>query len=482
MRKINWQRMAARRASLQKSAQFAAGAYKIGQYFDLPGIDNQIWLYDGRTTYIYFGQEDTSKYLLSLKKKVQQINFVENFAGKQISVYEKSLKQMEGIVNQLDGKSVKELFLLHRESEDMWTNFYSHGWMPFFLAPLEEVVTEYVTKKTGSQDEAMEIMAMLAQPGRATPTMKAERAMLELVSIMQRGETKQLVNKKAKDMAGKFGWMPVYDYDDKPRKSSYYIAEAGRMIDAGIDADAKLKELDALQIENERRYKEFLDEVDDKLVREQIKLLNIAGYVRDFREEARDRMTIMAKGVYVAMGDALGYSLKEMIQLTTAEIEEAINDEKKRRGFRDRVCTRQQGYVFMQKSESYDVLDNGNDIKKIQALVFNQMDKRELSGQVAYVGKTPVCGVVKVVMSGKEADKVNEGDILVASMTKPDFVGAMKKAVAFVTDEGGITCHAAIVARELKKPCIIGTKMATQILKDGDMVEVDTDKGVVRKI
>ncbi len=58
----------------------------------------------------------------------------------------------------------------------------------------------------------------------------------------------------------------------------------------------------------------------------------------------------------------------------------------------------------------------------------------------------------------------------------------MKRAAAFVTDEGGITCHAAIVAREMKKPCVIGTKIATQIFKDGDMVEVDAQRGVVRII
>ena len=58
----------------------------------------------------------------------------------------------------------------------------------------------------------------------------------------------------------------------------------------------------------------------------------------------------------------------------------------------------------------------------------------------------------------------------------------MKKAGAFVTNEGGITCHAAIVAREMKKPCIIGTKIATKVLKDGDLVEVDAENGVVRVI
>ena len=58
----------------------------------------------------------------------------------------------------------------------------------------------------------------------------------------------------------------------------------------------------------------------------------------------------------------------------------------------------------------------------------------------------------------------------------------MKKAAAFVTDEGGTLCHAAIVARELNKPCVIGTKIATEIFKNGDMVEVDAERGIVRKV
>jgi len=75
-----------------------------------------------------------------------------------------------------------------------------------------------------------------------------------------------------------------------------------------------------------------------------------------------------------------------------------------------------------------------------------------------------------------------DGDILVTSMTRPEFMPIMKRSGAVVTDEGGITCHAAIVSRELKKPCIIGTKIATQVLHDGDLVEVDADNGVVKII
>jgi pyruvate, water dikinase len=78
--------------------------------------------------------------------------------------------------------------------------------------------------------------------------------------------------------------------------------------------------------------------------------------------------------------------------------------------------------------------------------------------------------------------KINKGDILMCNATNPDIVIVMERASAFVTDEGGITCHAAIISREMQKPCIIGTKIATKIFKDGDMVEVDANKGIVRKL
>jgi phosphohistidine swiveling domain-containing protein len=105
---------------------------------------------------------------------------------------------------------------------------------------------------------------------------------------------------------------------------------------------------------------------------------------------------------------------------------------------------------------------------------------KEIKGQPAFKGT--VKGVVKIVYGSRQMDKVKEGDIIVAPMTLPDILPAMKKAAAFITDEGGIVCHAAIIAREMKKPCIVGTKIATQILKDGDLIEVDANKGIVKII
>lgn len=107
-------------------------------------------------------------------------------------------------------------------------------------------------------------------------------------------------------------------------------------------------------------------------------------------------------------------------------------------------------------------------------------DVKELKGVTASKGYAK--GRVRICESVSDIDKFEAGDILIASMTRPEYLPAMQKAIAFVTNEGGVTCHAAIVAREMNKPCVIGTKIATQVLKDGDLVEVNADKGIVTKL
>ncbi len=88
-------------------------------------------------------------------------------------------------------------------------------------------------------------------------------------------------------------------------------------------------------------------------------------------------------------------------------------------------------------------------------------------------------GEAKLISDASELGKVRKGDILVAVMTTPDMVPAMKRAAAIVTDEGGLTCHAAIVSRELGCPAVVGTRKATELLTDGMMITVDGEKGLV---
>jgi len=116
-----------------------------------------------------------------------------------------------------------------------------------------------------------------------------------------------------------------------------------------------------------------------------------------------------------------------------------------------------------------------------------ELEEIAVDGEVKEIKGQPACrgharGKVRLILDSKSIYELQDREILVTEMTTPEYVPAMKKSAAIVTDEGGVTCHAAIVSRELNKPCIIGTKIATQVLKDGDEVEVDAEQGIVRKL
>ncbi len=124
----------------------------------------------------------------------------------------------------------------------------------------------------------------------------------------------------------------------------------------------------------------------------------------------------------------------------------------------------------------------GDDVEALFALATHSFvkDVDHLTGKPACKGI--VTGTVKVINKVEEFPLFNKGDILVSAMTRPEFLPLMEKAAAIVTDEGGITCHAAIVSRELGVPCIVGTEVATKVLKSGDRVEVDAERGIVKKV
>ena len=144
------------------------------------------------------------------------------------------------------------------------------------------------------------------------------------------------------------------------------------------------------------------------------------------------------------------------------------------------LLKRQRHYIITKEGILFESLEH---YLNREGYVLKQLELKgitEIKGQIAYPGI--VRGRVKIIHSKEMFGKFNIGEILVTSMTTPDFVPLLKKSSAFVTDEGGITCHAAIISRELRIPCVIGTKIATKLLKDGDLIEVDANNGRVKII
>ncbi len=136
---------------------------------------------------------------------------------------------------------------------------------------------------------------------------------------------------------------------------------------------------------------------------------------------------------------------------------------------------RLQGCVFLREEDSWQCL-TGDEFKKWKEVI-EQDQPKEIIGTVAFPGKA--IGRVVKHLSWTAITEIPAGAILVTGMTNPQMIPYIKNAAAIVTDEGGITCHAAIISREWKIPCIVGTKVATQLLRDGDLVQVDANAGLV---
>ena len=171
-----------------------------------------------------------------------------------------------------------------------------------------------------------------------------------------------------------------------------------------------------------------------------------------------------------------------MINVTSEEILQFLKEETSIS--KEELKKRKQAYVFLMKQGEITIFSGAKANKEAQWIDshIGAVDENiiEFTGQPTSPGKAR--GKVHIALFAKNSKSLKEGEVLVCSMTSPEYVPAMKKAVAIVTDEGGLLSHAAIIPRELGKPCVVGTKIATRVLKDGDFVEVDANKGVVRKI
>lgn len=172
-----------------------------------------------------------------------------------------------------------------------------------------------------------------------------------------------------------------------------------------------------------------------------------------------------------------GYKKEDWLALTPPEYGDALAGKIDVKAMAERT----KASLFIGTQEGIEIVA-GDEARRF----FKEL-QRETRGEVVDVRGTSASpgraeGMARIIMATKDLPKMRQGDVLVSGMTRPELVPAMKKACAIVTDEGGITSHAAIVSRELGIPCVIGTKIATKVFKDGDFVEVNANHGVVRKI
>lgn len=202
-------------------------------------------------------------------------------------------------------------------------------------------------------------------------------------------------------------------------------------------------------------------------------------YLKGYRIEIRHRYSYALDQIFLELGKRLNLPLNFFRYALREEIIKAVT--KKTFPYEEVLKRRQRMlYVLDNLKGSFVQFDSVNKVFE-SLLAEEKIDfSGSITGQTAYPGK--VKGRVKILNNSQDNEKIKTGDILVTFATTPDFLPAMMIAAAYVTDQGGVTSHAAITAREMKKPCIIGTKYASKIFKDGDIIEVDANKGIIKKL
>ncbi|MBU2099860.1 hypothetical protein KKB11_01360, partial [Candidatus Micrarchaeota archaeon] len=276
----------------------------------------------------------------------------------------------------------------------------------------------------------------------------------------------------------KWLWLP-FMYEGPTWNKTYFISllsSLARQYLTKEEITLKKKEPERL-IKNK---KEFLKKLPltskEKLY---FKILSDSVYLKGYRKDVMYYSCFAAEKLFSETGKRLHLSLNQIRHFFPEEIVQALLYKK----FSVKELNERIGFTVITWINGKEKLFTGKKARTEFNKIMKSMKIKKasrLQGSTAVPGL--VKGKVKLVNHPNEMYKMKQGDIMVSHSTNPNLVPAMKKAGAIVTDVGGITCHAAIVSRELNIPCIIGTKVATRTLKDGEKVEVNASKGTVRRL
>ncbi|MFH1111446.1 MAG: PEP-utilizing enzyme [Patescibacteria group bacterium] len=187
---------------------------------------------------------------------------------------------------------------------------------------------------------------------------------------------------------------------------------------------------------------------------------------------------IKSRRLFSEIGQRCGLSVKEAQNCTLAELRQYLLKQKTVN--REEIRNRLGYFKFIYHDGFFEVQcqpDKASDHSLFTGTLYGQVANPGYAKGTVRVIKESLSGI-----SRKELNRMKKGEVLVTTSTSPDMMIAIKKAVAIITDVGGLLSHAAIVSRELEIPCVIGTQNATKVLKDGDVVEIDATRGMVRRI
>lgn len=416
-------------------------------------IDNGVW-----QCYL-----DVKEWKLRLNKIFNEYEKDKKIIDKYISKFKIESKKFIEFCKQfeksLEKLSNKDLLKLYKKFNLMYVNCFS--WSEPLALNLNTIFEEKIKeniKKNISKDE----MSILFVPYKETYIQKEEKELIEV----------KLGKRKLINHYNKYKWISV-DYNGEP----YFINHFKKRLNKIKDPNYKLKEHSEKRILLLKKQKEIFSKLDQK-TKEYCLSAQKCYYLNDIKKEIFTKAHYYVKFLMKEISKRISLKLNETEYFLPNEIENKLN--------KKQIKNIHQIYKQRYKKSAY--ISIGIEKNKFKIHFLNKKEEetlrkkiknkdKEIKGLCAFPGK--VKGKARLIINRNDFNKMKKNEILVTHFTTPDFIFLMKKAKAIITDIGSLTSHAAIVARELEKPCIVGTKNATKIIKNNDLIEIDAKQGLV---
>lgn len=442
------------------------------------GISVPTFWNNGITMGIYYNREELNKLGKVISDKIE--NNIE-FAAKDIQLCYQTCDRLVKLAKSISKEDLPHIN--NRGIAKLLRNFSGHylAVFPFLTAP--HAIERYFETQIRGKVTDEKILKQLLSPV-LTSEEERNNALRIAAYVKEYGfneKYEQMLEKHWQDNC----WLSLWTIEAKPLEISYFEEEIKNIIRIIRNP---IKEIKRTKNEERLRKKELqilLKRIKaSKLFRDQVNFLQEYIYLRTYRKNAICEAHFYHLPLIYEAARRLNLTEEEIKFLSYEEIIKCLLDIKLAGDFQRLARERQKSWAILMWKGKIKIITG---VKNIVETMEKYRIVAPASAMIRIVKGNPACrgkatGRVKVVRKLSELGKVEEGDVLVAKMTTPDYMMAIHKAVAIVTDEGGVTCHAAIVSREFNLPCIVATRNATQILSDNDMVEVDANEGIVRVV
>ena len=372
--------------------------------------------------------------------------------------------------------------------------------IPFFpaLLPLEEALgdrmrtslAEHLEARGISEIRLFDYLSTFSAPSRTPKFVLKREALLRLghriqtdkdmTDVFTTTDSEEIVARLRKlrpdvwslvqEYINEFGWLSTFGWIGNPMGISDAIAEIREILHSPCQEEVERIQLERLS--SERAIENGLAELNaSNELRNWTKIVREYSFLRLFRLDIYNQAFFYARSLFRELARHLSLTPEQLLYLTPTEVEECLISN--RPPDMRLISNRERGFAVVKVHGEIYVIE-GNEFA-----AFDQSRHREDYSHMTEVEGEPVFkgvarGCAKVVLDLSELGKVRSGDILIAPMTNPDYNPVFGKIAGIITDKGGILCHASILARDYKIPCIISTRVATKVFRDGDAVLLDT--------